>query len=158
MAEFFTAQMDYVFFVYGLAFVLLAAVCLSLGRQARQTLPWHWLAAFGLLHGLNEWLDLAAIGMADGETFRWVRAAVLGLSFVALVEFGRLGLVRLGVSRMPGRWLAVVLASLVCGTLGLGPNTFAAAVRYGLGFTGGVLAAAALWKASHRPAVRGGWA
>ena len=78
MAEFFTAQMDYVFFVYGLAFVLLAAVCLSLGRQARQTLPWHWLAAFGLLHGLNEWLDLAAIGMADGETFRWVLRGRLG--------------------------------------------------------------------------------
>jgi diguanylate cyclase (GGDEF)-like protein/PAS domain S-box-containing protein len=150
MAEFFSTQMDYVYFVYGLAFLLLAATCVSPAGRRCQTTPWRWLALFGLLHGLNEWLDLVAISTGDSAVFLWTRAAILGLSFLALAEFGRSGLARQGVRWMPGPWPLAVLASAACAMIALGPDVFAAVVRYDLGFLGTVLAAAALGRASRQ--------
>ena len=35
-------QMDFIYFVYGLAFVLLAAICFTMHTD-RKGLPWKWL-------------------------------------------------------------------------------------------------------------------
>ena len=70
MREFFLAQMDYIFFIYGLAFILLFSSCFSLQKQHKTQLPWNWLGAFGLIHGINEWLDMLALSLGDNDPFK----------------------------------------------------------------------------------------
>jgi PAS domain S-box-containing protein len=140
-------QMDMIFFVYGLAFLLLAAVCVSLQKREGALLPWKWLALFGLTHGVNEWLDLLALSVGDCPLFSGGRLAVMALSFMLLVEFGRAGIIAIG-GKAPGRWFFVPLLALAAwgGLAGLaGLN---ATVRNALGLTGGLWAALALFRAA----------
>ncbi|MCX7018760.1 MAG: response regulator [Candidatus Sumerlaeota bacterium] len=149
MTGLFDSQMDYIFFCYGLAFVLLASVCSSLVHWRGQRLPWLMLGLFGALHGINEWLDMLAISLGDSPFFGWVRLAMMMLSFVFLVEFGRRGMRRLGAGG-PGWWITVVLAATaLTGVMGGQPAANACA-RYTLGFVGGMWSAAALLRASSR--------
>ncbi|MFA5110208.1 MAG: PAS domain S-box protein, partial [Desulfobaccales bacterium] len=138
-------QLDYIFFFYGLAFICLGAVSYILSKEDKQRLAWIYLAGFGLVHGLNEWLDLLALRLPEEVWFTALRAAVLALSFLCLAEFGRLsGIRRQG--RGPGRW---VLGILLLGT-GLGAFSgwagLNAATRYTLGLVGSLWAAWALFK------------
>ncbi|MBM4300410.1 MAG: diguanylate cyclase [Deltaproteobacteria bacterium] len=144
MSTFFQGQMDYIFFFYGLAFIGLGVVCYILSKEVNQRLPWGWLALFGLTHGANEWLDLMALVWGDGGWFGSLRWAVMTVSFLCLVEFGRLSLTRRR-GRGPGRWLLVVLA-LGAGLGGMsGWNGLNATTRYLLGLTGSLGAAWALF-------------
>ena len=139
-------QLDLVFFVYGLAFLLLAGVCAGLWGQEREALPWKWLALFGLIHGVNEWLDLLALSTGDCRTFAAVRLVTLAGSFLCLAEFGRVG-VRAAGGRVPGLWALALLVLLAAagGLMGIpGPQ----AIRYALGLPGAAWAAAALWRAA----------
>ncbi len=134
-------EMDYVFFLYGMAFVLLAAVCFVLIWREGRRQPWGWLGVFGLIHGLNEWGDLLAVEFGDNPVFGAYRLAWMALSFAALIEFGRTGMASLG-RRVPGRWIYLLL---ICGALAGGAAGFAglnASCRYVLGFVGGIWAAA----------------
>ncbi len=135
MNTFFMGQLDYIFFFYGLAFIGLGMVCYILAKEVGQRLPWGWLALFGFTHGINEWLDLAALCGGNGSWFEACRWAVLTVSFLCLVEFGRLSLTRRR-GRGPGRWLLVVLA-LGAGLGGMsGWNGLNATTRYCLGLVG----------------------
>ncbi len=86
-----------VFFVYGLAFFSMGfAIALesrqSSGLRLANSLP--FLATFGILHALTEWSDmLLLLESADPSFFslevvRLVRTLLLGLSTLALVQFG----------------------------------------------------------------------
>ncbi len=88
MAAFLEGQLDFIFFFYGLAFVLLGAVSFSIARES-QNPSWAMLGLFGLVHGVGEWLDLAALVMGDGPAFATVRTAIMAGSFVFLIEFAR---------------------------------------------------------------------
>jgi hypothetical protein len=149
MTKFFQSQLDFVFLFYGLAFVILAAVCLG-GKRGKDAIPWHWLGLFGLAHGLNEWLDLVALAVGDHPAFSAIRIAVMIGSFLFLVEFGRATLASLSL-RTPGRWIIVPLFALACwgGWLWGWPGLNAAS-RYALGFVGGGASAVALMLASRR--------
>jgi hypothetical protein len=59
-------QMDYIFFLYGLSFILLVSICQFLNRRIPRRLAWGWLGIFGVLHGLNEWLDLLSFSLGWG--------------------------------------------------------------------------------------------
>ena len=149
MSTFFQGQMDYIFFFYGLAFVGLGAVCYILSREVSQRLPWRWLALFGLTHGVNEWLDFLALAWQDGVWFAVCRWVILTASFLFLVEFGRLSLIRQRV-RLPGRWVLGLLAlaaamGAVHGLSGLNVTT-----RYVLGLVGSLGAGWALCKEGRR--------
>ena len=109
-----------------------------------------WLAAFGVAHGVNEWLGLLALGVGNAYIFDWSRLCLATLSFLFLAEFGRSGMVSIQ-GRGPGRWVLLVLIGLA-GLGGLaGMPGFAAAVRYGPGFFGGLWATAALLLAAQTP-------
>jgi PAS domain S-box-containing protein len=143
MAEFLQSQLDYIFFSYGLAFLLLALICLFLKRRSYRKLPWIWLVWFGALHGVNEWLDLLALSLELGPAFDYVRLGVLFMSFVCLAEFGRAGTCIL-CRRGPGPWILAVMTALV-GVGGLaGYPGLLAATRYVFGLIGGMWAAVAL--------------
>jgi diguanylate cyclase (GGDEF)-like protein len=144
MADFLTGQRDYIFFCYGLAFIILAAVCVSLQKAEREKFPWHLLGFFGLTQGISEWLDLIALPFGDSALFQSIRVLIMTFSFFFLMEFGRTGVARLR-GAAPGRWITVAALTLAAGGYWLaGLDGLAAASRYFPGFFGGLWAAAAL--------------
>jgi PAS domain S-box-containing protein len=149
MVEFLTSQMDYIFFFYGLAFLLLVPICLFLGRRSFLRLPWIWLVWFGALHGAHEWLDLLGLSLQPSLILGYVRLVFLIMSFLCLVEFGRAG-TRITCGRGPNRRILVALVALA-GVGGLASLAgFLAATRYVLGLAGGIWAAGVLWLARRK--------
>jgi len=84
------------FFVYGLTFFSMGlAMMLESGRaaamvEARALRP---LAAFGLLHGLHEWLEITiyqgqGLGFDIPIELSSLRLGILSLSFTSLIAFG----------------------------------------------------------------------
>lgn len=150
MRHLFAEQMDYVFFCYGLAFMILATVCFTLCRRDRTELPWIWLGLFGLVHGLNEWLVMLTALEKEGPAIQAAKGIVLVLSFTFLVGFGRAALTGTGRRAATRRWIMVVLAGL-CLLGGLaGWAGLQAAARYALAFPGAVAGAWLLWTAARR--------
>jgi PAS domain S-box-containing protein len=153
MNNWFQGQMDYIFFFYGLAFIGLGVVCYILSKEVNQRLAWVWLAFFGFTHGLNEWLDLVAFTWSDGGWFAACRWAIMTASFLFLVEFGRLSLIRRR-GRGPGRWLLVILALGACLGALSGWNGLNATTRYAMGLVGGLGAGWALFGEGRQAAPR----
>lgn len=85
-----------IFFFYGLAFFSMGlAILLEVGRgDARLKHALRTLAAFGLVHGGHEWLEmfliLGLLPMQETALMAWesVRIVILALSFLALGAFG----------------------------------------------------------------------
>ncbi len=85
--------MIFIWFIYGLAFFTLGLVIVIYPKKPSMfKLASHiWLiAGFGLLHGMNEWLDMfIAIGEPlPAEILRPLRMFTLVLSFLFLLRFG----------------------------------------------------------------------
>jgi signal transduction histidine kinase len=85
--------MIFIWFIYGLAFFTLGLVIIVYPKKPSMfKLANHiWLiAGFGLLHGINEWLDMfIAIGEPlSAEILRPLRMFTLVLSFLFLLRFG----------------------------------------------------------------------
>lgn len=142
----FDSQMDYLFFLYGFAFISLAGVCATLRQAKAKQLPWHWLGLFALIHGIHEWLEMAGISQETGALFMTFRLISQALSFLFLMEFGREGSQNPGY-RSVGRWiyLPLLAAAIACSQLGNGHSD--TAFRYLIGTPGGLWAALALWQA-----------
>lgn len=96
IAGFFASNMVLVFFVYGLAWFSMGfAVYLTMGKSVglrlRKSLP--YLAAFGLVHGIVEWLDMMllapdrTLSLSNNTWIPVVKVALLGLSAVLLLQF-----------------------------------------------------------------------
>jgi diguanylate cyclase (GGDEF)-like protein len=139
MAAFFTEQLDYILFFYGLAFILLGAVAFAVSRGTQQTIPWPMLGAFGYIHGTGEWLDLLALILGDNSGFALARTALMTVSYIPLMAFGRLLAIGRGL-RMPGRWIyAPLLALVVLGWTQAGVSGANAFARYVFAFPGAIL-------------------
>ena len=129
--------------MYGLSFVLLAAICETFRRIDRR-MPWVWLGLFGLVHGLNEWLDMLAMSLGDSEAFKWIRLSIAAVSFIFLFEFGRRAIVRDGRPIL-GVWFIVpFLAMAGVGAISESMNGFNAVCRYFLALPGGLMTGIAL--------------
>ena len=136
MENFFSAQLDFVLFFYGLAFLLLGGVCLSIRRANGQLSFSHYLGSFAVLHGFGEWLDLFALLVGDAPAFTIARTCLMTFSFMLLMEFGRLSARHFGMT-VPNRWWYVPLAVLI-GISGFagGLNAANAVARYSTGLVG----------------------
>ena len=144
-----------VYFVYGLAFFSLGlAILLRYDRHSVHRIAqslW-FLAAFGFLHGLKEWLDLWCLLQQPVADLRGIAALLLLASFLLLFEFGRRiflesqrSLARAGlVRRLLGAWLYVPMLLLFV-ALAVGSaqpwRDIAIVARYVPGFFGALLAA-----------------
>lgn len=149
MSEFIGNQIDYVLFFYGLAFVMLAVICVALLRQKASALPWEWLGFFGGLHGLQEWLGVFTLGYYTSPSTDIVRMGLSSLSLVFLCEFGLRSFFKPPQATV-ARYL-YVLFFLLAGLGGLkGMPGFDAAMRYTFGLLGGLLAARAIYLVSAR--------
>lgn len=148
MSQFLTEQLDYIFFIYGLAFILLAASCsIMYRRESASKLPWHLLGLFGISHGVNEWLDMLALSLDNSSLFLNIRIAIMALSFVFLLEFGRRGLHALRGSA-PGSWIYLPLIACMACAVTFGTAELNATIRYTLCLAGGLAASWALRSAA----------
>jgi diguanylate cyclase (GGDEF)-like protein/PAS domain S-box-containing protein len=143
----FIPYLDLIYLLYGAAFILLGIAVLAQPRHGSGTAlvrNFGLLAAFGLLHGANEWLALWRQMKADSPSLALAQLLLLVGSYLALFEFGRSLCCREG--KRVGRWLspgiyAPLLAFFLLGTA-LAPDTVQGAMtwtRYLFGFPGALL-------------------
>lgn len=124
--QWFQNNLDIVFFVYGMAFFAMGISILIQPKKgsAFSIADILWLlAGFGLVHGINEWLDMWAIIKGRSEFLDLIRWLCLVVSFIFLFEFGRrLFIVNIHegspawgkeVKRYIGWWLPPVLGLFV---------------------------------------------
>jgi signal transduction histidine kinase/CheY-like chemotaxis protein len=145
IGSFFAQRLDYLFFLHGYALIILALVSRALSRQPEETIPWRWLALYGLLQGLHEWAEGLAGLLGDGDGVAALQLVLGTGAFLSLLEFGRAGIAQHS-RRCPGRWILIppLFLSAAAGIFGLsGPS---AAIRYALAFPGTLTAAWVLWR------------
>jgi len=135
------AQLDYIYFFFGLVLFLLGSVCVSMSRSAMLPTPWWLLGIFAFLHGIAEWLQLFALTGGDSALFGLVRTVLIAASFVVLLEFARrtTGVLR---GTTPGTWVHLPVLVIVLGVALAAPGGLESAVRLFVG------APASLWTAS----------
>lgn len=139
----FDTQMDYIFFIYGLAFIFLGVLSLILHTDKSSKLPWIWLAAFGFLHGINEWIDMIKIVSPDNPILEPVGIGMMIVSFLSLLAFGWKALpIKMSIFFPPLLFIAFILA------FWQNPGELAQIVRYFIGFPGAFLGAVLLWRHS----------
>ncbi|MBF0434184.1 MAG: response regulator [Magnetococcales bacterium] len=147
---FFVEQMDYIYFIYGLSFLILGVVCLSMPREETSPLSWRLLGRFALVHGVVEWLELIGMAVGDFPGYRFGVTTLLTLSYLFLAEFTlRGGAHYLGRTYRPGISL-VPLAAVGVFSWSQGVEVFPSMVRYGLAFPACVAGAWLLWREGAR--------
>lgn len=168
LSAFFRANLIPIFFIYGLAhFVTGFAVLLETGRtsQLRLSRALPFLAAFGVTHGINEWIEMFSLISREIPTVarepEWAEIVKIGwmaLSFFLLFEFAARLLIQLVPEyRRWLRWLPLLavliyFASLLgAGVLTGSASAFAARVdlgdmlaRYTIGFPASLAASIAM--------------
>jgi signal transduction histidine kinase len=165
LQNFFSINHDIIYFVYGLVFFVLGlAITLQSRHSSRLDLARNltWLAAFGFLHGFNEWGDLFIpiqteyLAPAFIVVLKYIHLALLATSFACLFEFG---VALLGPSKVRN-WLHFLVAVILAGWIivvfiplririadfNTWFDTASALARYFIGLPGGLLAAYALRK------------
>jgi len=150
--------LETIYFIYGLAFFAMGlAVLLEMGRtsQLRFARSMPWLAAFGLIHGGHEWLEMFQMMGHLPPTLPMdpVRLVLLVVSFACLAAFG------ISLSRPEhapprvGMWRTLALIGLCLGGIvalrfWLKPAEWIIAAdvwaRYSLGVVGAVITSWAL--------------
>ena len=127
ISAFFVRNIVFVFFFYGLAFF---AMGLALALASRRTSEFRFarairpLAAFGMLHGVHEWIEMfqkiATLtgGYTPSVAEEAIRLAILAISFLTLLAFGILLLSPATTHR--GRVLLPLLGITALWALGVG--------------------------------------
>src|SRR5450759_365944 len=101
-------NLDYILFVYGLGFVLLAITLLGLLTTVSSPLPWKWLGFSAVFLGLSAWTDMFTVAIGHHAGVDAVRTALFIVGCVSLVEFARACWAAVGGLRV-GRWVIVAL-------------------------------------------------
>lgn len=147
--NFFTENLDIVFMIYGLSFIVMAIAILAQPHNKKSIFKLSgiiWLLAlFGLLHGVSEWLDMFGLIEINGHghnsaVFGFIKLMFLSVSYLFLFEFGR-RLVILRRGQFLPQWVTAACSLL---TLVFIYNTnYEASIwpRYLLGLPGGILSA-----------------
>lgn len=150
MSEFFQANLDIVFFIYGLSFIIMGLAIVVQQRQGSffkiGSVLW-LLGVFGITHGFNEFLDMWALIKKNQQGIFWLdilRWFILVISYYFFFEFGR-QLLKVSLKNKKGAsflepWLGIILA-VVAVLLGLLHKNFwyifSIWARYLLGFPAG---------------------
>jgi signal transduction histidine kinase len=154
-----------IYFIYGLAFYSLGlALFVESGRSSELGLArsMRLLAAFGLLHGIHEWIDMVErtcecyLDIILPDFILWMRLVLLVTSFIALAAFGEHLLFREGVLKFR-LWIITFSLFVFYAFSGVAAqlvyqvdNTnwrmaLDVLARYTLGMPGALLACIALW-------------
>jgi len=154
--DFIRNQADYISFVCGFGFIMLAYVCFAFKEQGKHMLPRIWLGLFGLTHGASEWLNVVNIGLVWNQTLLGIHIALMALSYAFLIEFSRTSLMA-ARGKSCGRWVYIPLFAIIASGSVFGTTGIDVASRYVLGFLGGLWAAYALFNAAKTAKSNGHW-
>ena len=112
--QFFKSQIDYIFFIYGLVFIILYAVSQT---QSKKRLDWEWFGYFSLFSGLGQWIMMVEMSWKNNflPVFHFI---FITLSFFFLIEFVRVNFHKI-LKKSPPRWIYLPLVCL------LGAGSFA---------------------------------
>lgn len=163
ISAFFVRNIVAVFFVYGLAFFVLGVALALSSRRASEfrfarVIP--WLAAFGILHGIHEWVEMfqkiAALtsGYIPATWEEAARVALLVLSFLMLLAFG----VSLLNPGKKGKWPVYRVVLAMVGVWGLSVVAAAFLFKPSAGEMVGVADALARYSLGIPAALLGTWA
>ena len=143
---FWTSNLDVVFLVYGLAFVLLGIIVRSVKRVRSTELAWTPLILFGFLHGFNEWVDMTLLSRPGNVVLARTGLVLLATSFLCLMEFGRRNATRAAGSRL-SLWVYTPAVLAVAAGWYIDAYAGAAAMlRMTLALPGALLSAVAFWR------------
>lgn len=158
------SNLPLIYGLYGLAFFVTGiVVALESGRTSqlalRHALP--YLAGFGLLHGIHEWIEMFLLMTpepgASPQLIEAISVMLLATSFVLLIQFATGLMAALEPQHVPLTRLTFILTALYLGGLVLYRVRFFAGsefdfwrfadilARYMLGVPGAVLASAAMF-------------
>ncbi len=149
--DFFVQNLDVVFLIYGLSFVIMGISILAQPRRESvyklSNIIWI-LAYFGIIHGINEWLRMVSIVQISEEytsrasyALEVMQFALLVISYIFLFEFGR-RLVLLSLNKkIFGKWLTVFFCACTMMPAFTYKQDWNIWPGYFLGFPGGVLSA-----------------
>jgi len=141
--NFWQSHIDYLLFCDGLAFIVLAAVCLILRKADRHQLPWNALLLFGITQGITEWMQLFSVSLGKNTVLDIISIMLTVVSYSALAIFGH---------RAVSQHRNTAFGSLLIGTLivlaavGIqnGIADLQVTVSYSLGVVGALWASLAL--------------
>ncbi len=158
MDNFLMSQLDYLFFLHGLAFILLGTVCLGLNRKMIRQLPWNFLAGFALLQGLQGWMELYFLDLFSPPVMTYLRLGVMLCSYGSLFEFVRRSATRNGGPNWPVWSILPLLVGALSGLYWRESQTLETTIRFALGLPAGVGTGVVLiWRARRvPPSSRGG--
>ena len=141
MIPWFHHNLDIVFFVYGLAYVLMGYSILVLPKKESELtlsgILW-LLGTFGISHGFFEWSEMWILIKGTSLKIEMIRSLLLMTSYLFLFEFGR-KLLLLCLPRSERRmsafisWPLTLLFTLIVLSLGIGsknPQILAIGARY----------------------------
>ncbi|MCP5487589.1 MAG: PAS domain S-box protein [Verrucomicrobia bacterium] len=135
--------MDYVLFLYGLSFLLLAFVCTTASSGPAARIPLWGLLGFGLLHGMFEWTLLLDLYGIHPLLIRPISSILLIGSFIFLLLFA-LGCGNTGGFRRHKLWALPLLLIPVLAAIPMGLEQPAA--RYFILLPAGLIAGLALMR------------
>jgi len=144
-------QLDYLYLVCSVSFLVLASILWGYGRRQREHFPWSWMVGFCVLHAVRTGLDLLANGLGETPLFAWAQLGFTVAAFCCLIEFGRQGFRVQGV-RVPGAWVVLPLLVLAGAGAAAGIDGLNASCRYALALPSSVLAAWVLYREAKRQA------
>ncbi len=150
----------YIFFIYGLSFVVMAYVVLRGIRKATSitfVTTFYALVIFGFTHGLTEWIDwvrfiIKVSGAGEVRILVALSQMFLVISFVVLLQFGinlltyrseKKSFIRLVPVLLLAFYIAALLIARVNDLLKAG-----LIARHGFGFAGSLLSGIALFRLS----------
>jgi PAS domain S-box-containing protein len=116
--SFFVLEADYLQFLTGLAFFVLASVCFSLRRIPTPLLSWASLGWFGVLFGGCQWVECASFNNAQWPALEAMRSVLFAGATACLLLFSAKELIprwvsqpwlRLGLNLLP----LVILAAVI---------------------------------------------
>jgi signal transduction histidine kinase/CheY-like chemotaxis protein len=149
----FSLQMDYIYFCSGISFLLLAMIANL--RAHREKIPaWSMLTYSALAFGCSEWLCVLSLSWTL-PAMNITLSALRLFSLVCLFEFGRrMLLIRNGKSF--GAWINIPIAAFTGIGACYGINGFDLSTGLMFGLPGGIMAAAALcrYRGLFRPGSR----
>jgi PAS domain S-box-containing protein len=149
MKEFFSSQMDYIFLVNGLAFILLSVMLYPMVKTKSSILNWRWLMFFGMAYGLSQLVGLCSQSFTNNIELQIAQLVFSVAAFCFQIEFARSSTKQLGLKTL-GRWIYFPLLAIVIAFSFFGLESVNAVSCYLLGLTGGLWTAWVLWKYSKK--------
>lgn len=103
---------DYIFFVFGFIFVLLAIVLWNKERDKKEIFSWKTLSAFALCLGLTRWINVFFIAFGDSIFEKIIYYFLYFSAFLFLFEFARIAWKKRFFPFL-GRWIYIIILVLL---------------------------------------------